>query len=58
MYLEVHRDVYRRGIVGAHRAARALAAAAGLSELIDWNLADAVVTAGHGMARDVTLRAP
>ena len=58
VYLEVHRDVYRRGIVGAHRAARALAAAAGLSALIDWNLADAVVTAGHGIARDVTLRAP
>lgn len=58
VYLEVHRDVYQRRAGGARGAARALALAAGLSERIDWDAADAVATAGHGVARDVTLRVP
>ena len=58
VYLEVRRDVYRRGTGEPRLKARALAAAAGLSDRIDWNLADAVAASAHGVARDVTLRVP
>ena len=50
IYLEVHRDIYRRGSASA----RALAQVAGWSELIDWDVADAVVAAADGVAREVT----
>ena len=54
VYLEVHRDVYRRSVAKPQNAARTLAAAAGLSELIDWTAADAVSAAADGIARIVT----
>jgi L,D-transpeptidase ErfK/SrfK len=54
VYLEVHRDVYRRSVAKPQNVARTLAAAAGLSELIDWTAADAVAAAADGIARIVT----
>lgn len=54
VYLEVHPDIYRRGAGAARDVARALAHAAGWSERIDWDVADAVVAAAHGVARQVT----
>lgn len=56
VWLEVHRDIYRHGV--DHWAlARELAAAAGVSQRIDWDEAAAVVAAQHGLAREVTLAA-
>ncbi|MET0213735.1 MAG: L,D-transpeptidase family protein [Vicinamibacterales bacterium] len=57
VYLEVHRDVYRR-VAKPQNVARTLAAAAGLSELIDWAAADAVAAAADGVARSVTASVP
>jgi L,D-transpeptidase ErfK/SrfK len=54
IYLEVHRDVYRRSAAKAREVARTLAAAAGVSERIDWTAADAVAAAADGVARNVT----
>jgi L,D-transpeptidase ErfK/SrfK len=54
VYLEVHRDVYRRSIAKPHEVARLLAAGAGVSDRIDWIAADAVIAAVEGVARDVT----
>ena len=51
IYLEVHRDAYGRG----GPTPRALAAAAGVTERVDWALADAVAAEHEGIARDVTL---
>ena len=51
VYLEVHRDAYGRG----GPTARALAAAAGVTDRVDWTRADAVAAAHEGIARDVTL---
>jgi L,D-transpeptidase ErfK/SrfK len=53
VYLEVHRDAYRRA-GNAKEAVRALAEARGVADRIDWTLADAVAAARHGIARDVT----
>jgi L,D-transpeptidase ErfK/SrfK len=56
VYLEVHPDIYRRAAGAARDVARALAQAAGLSERIDWDAADAVAAARDGIAREVTLK--
>jgi len=50
--LEVHRDIYRKGIDPA-QTVRDMAAANGLSHAIDWLAADAVVAAQDGLAREV-----
>jgi L,D-transpeptidase ErfK/SrfK len=55
VFLEVHPDVYRR-VPDAAAAARALAEAAGVSHLVDWDLAGRAIAARHGVARDVTAR--
>lgn len=53
VYLEVHRDAYQRS-GNANETVRALARARGVADRIDWTLADAVLAARHGTARDVT----
>jgi L,D-transpeptidase ErfK/SrfK len=53
-YLEVHRDVYRRAVAEPRAVARQLASEIGVSALIDWTLADAVIAAREGIARVVT----
>ena len=58
VYLEVHRDVYRRTGAGAGAVARTLAAAGGVSERVDWVAADAVAAAADGLARIVTASPP
>lgn len=58
VFLEVHRDVYGRLAGGTRQRARALAAASGLADRIDWTIADAVIEARHGIARDVTKHTP
>ena len=54
VYLEVHRDVYRRVAAEPRASARTLASAAGVSERIDWTIADTVASRREGIARDVT----
>ncbi len=56
VWLEVHRDVYGKG-VDAAAVARELAGAAGVSDRIDWNRAAAVIAAREGLAREVTMAA-
>ena len=56
VYLEAHPDVYRRGVKPATAQARIIAAAAGLTERIDWMAADAVIGRREGIARSVTAR--
>jgi L,D-transpeptidase ErfK/SrfK len=58
VYLEVHRDVYRRSAARPRDVARMLAAAAGVSERIDWTAADAVAAAADSVARNVTSSSP
>jgi L,D-transpeptidase ErfK/SrfK len=58
IYLEVHRDVYRRTGARAGAVARTLAAAGGVSERVDWVAADAVAAAADGLARIVTASPP
>jgi L,D-transpeptidase ErfK/SrfK len=58
IYLEVHRDVYRRTGAALSVVARTLAAARGVSERIDWVAADAVAAAADGIARSVTASRP
>jgi L,D-transpeptidase ErfK/SrfK len=58
VYLEVHRDVYRRSAGTASEAARILAASAGVSQRIDWAAADLVAAAADGIARNVTASLP
>jgi len=53
--LEAHPDVYRRA-PGGLDTALALAAAAGVTDRVDWPAAAAVITARHGIARAVTRR--
>ena len=53
VFLEVHADVYRRLGVSPIAAARALAAAAGVEDAIDWAIAEGVVSAREGVARSV-----
>lgn len=50
--LEVHRDIYNKGIDPA-QAVRELAEAHGLSQGIDWPAADAVIAAQDGLAQEV-----
>ena len=50
--LESHRDIYAR-IPDANRLLRELAADAGLSDLIDWPRAEAVLAARAGIARSI-----
>jgi L,D-transpeptidase ErfK/SrfK len=57
VYLEVHRDVYRRSVASPHEVARMLAAASGVAERVDWIAADAVVAAVEGVARNVSASA-
>jgi L,D-transpeptidase ErfK/SrfK len=54
VYLEVHRDLYRRSVAGPSDVARTLAAARGVSERIDWVAADTVAAAADGIARSIT----
>ena len=54
VYLEAHRDLYRRARTEPRSAARELASRLGVSDMIDWPLADAIVAAREGIARDVT----
>jgi L,D-transpeptidase ErfK/SrfK len=58
IYLEAHRDVYGRGRPDSGPLVRALAAAAGVSDRVDWSVADAVTAARSGVARDVTRHPP
>lgn len=53
VFLEVHRDIYKKGI-DVYALARELADVAGVSEQIDWKKAAAVIRAHEGLARDVT----
>jgi L,D-transpeptidase ErfK/SrfK len=50
--LEVHRDIYKKGIDPA-QTVRDLAEANGLSQAIDWPKVDAVIVAQDGIAREV-----
>ncbi|MBS1146545.1 MAG: hypothetical protein H6R08_721 [Proteobacteria bacterium] len=50
--LEVHRDIYNKGIDPA-QAVRNLAEANGLTQDIDWPTVDTVITAQDGLAREV-----
>jgi L,D-transpeptidase ErfK/SrfK len=54
VFLEAQQDVYRRARGNAADEVHALAQAVGLTDRIDWALADAVVAAREGIARDVT----
>lgn len=56
IFLEVHRDIYKKG-VDANRMARELADASAVSQRIDWEKAEAVIVAHEGLARDVTMNA-
>lgn len=50
--LEVHRDIYKKGIEPA-QTVRDLAEANGLSQALDWPKVDAVIAAQDGLAREV-----
>ena len=50
--LEVHRDIYKKGIDPA-QTVRDLAEANGLSQAIDWPKVDAVIAAQDGLAEEV-----
>jgi len=50
--LEVHRDIYKKGIDPA-QTVRDLAEANGLSQAIDWPKVDAVIAAQEGLAEEV-----
>lgn len=56
IHLEVHRDIYRKGI-DAYGLIRKLAATARVDDTIDWKKAAQAITAHDGVARDVTLAA-
>ena len=53
IYLEVHRDVYGLATADPRTRARALADALGLTRWVDWDAADQVIEAHHGIARPV-----
>lgn len=53
IFLEVHRDVYRRVQTEARADARALASILGLNDWVDWDAAERVVEARQGIARPV-----
>lgn len=50
--LEVHRDIYKKGIDPA-QTVRDMAEANGLSHAVDWPAVDAVIAAQDGLAREV-----
>ena len=54
VFLEAHRDVYGRLAAASGALARRLANERGLTDWIDWTVADAVLGARHGIARDVS----
>ncbi len=54
VYIEVHRDAYRRVDAEPRALARTLAATADVLERVDWTLADTVAARREGTARDVT----
>jgi len=56
IFLEVHRDIYRKGI-DANGLTQELAASARVDKAIDWKKAAEVIAAHEGLARDVTLAA-
>lgn len=56
LFLEVHADVYNRGL-DLFELARRQAQAAGVQDRIDWAQADAVIKGREGLAREVTLPA-
>ena len=53
VFLEVHQDIYKRKAATLARV-RELAVAQDLTQRIDWDAVLRVVTARHGVARDVT----
>jgi L,D-transpeptidase ErfK/SrfK len=53
--LEVHRDIYKKGVAPA-QTVRDMAEANGLSQDIDWPRVDAVIAAQDGLAREVGRR--
>ncbi|MHB1436831.1 MAG: L,D-transpeptidase family protein [Thiobacillus sp.] len=55
--LEVHRDIYKKGIDPA-QTVRDMAEANGLSHAVDWTAVDAVIAAQDGLAREVGRLAP
>ena len=55
VFLEVHRDPYRKAADPLHRV-REMAQAAGLSDVVDWRLVQEVVRKSEGIARNVTFR--
>lgn len=56
VYLEVHPDVYRRMSQPPAFVARSIAVARGISERIDWSIADRVARRQSGIAQAVTSR--
>lgn len=54
IFLEVHRDIYKKG-VDSLKITRELALAAGVNDSIDWDKAASVIDVREGVARDVTL---
>jgi len=55
VYLEAHRDVYRRATTSALQQAHELAARLGLAHRIDWTLAAAEIERRAGIARRVSV---
>lgn len=53
VFIESHRDIYRKG-VDAMAQLSELAASAGVDAQIDWNRAEEILDAQEGIARDVT----
>jgi L,D-transpeptidase ErfK/SrfK len=53
IFLEVHPDVYRKGI-DSLAVARRLAVAGNLLDAIDWSAAEDVIRKHDGIARDIT----
>jgi L,D-transpeptidase ErfK/SrfK len=56
IFLEVHRDIYRKGI-DANGLIQELAASVRVDKAIDWKKAAEVIAAREGLARDITLAA-
>lgn len=54
VYVEVHRDIYKKG-ADAHTIIRELADNEGVSSLIDWEKVTAAIDARDGQVREVTL---
>ncbi|MEQ1601218.1 MAG: L,D-transpeptidase family protein [Methylophilaceae bacterium] len=54
VFIEAHRDIYKKGVV-AYKMATELAEAAGIADKIDWQKTMSVIVAHEGIAREVTL---